>query len=110
MRIYISLSENEFHMLKKEADQHSMTIPAYSKAKLFDYASIHGVADLIKRIEQLPSGKTFFISDLYDPAEWSSYDRSQKLTLARQLAKAKNSLGVSVYKFRKGYPTEYLKN
>lgn len=86
-KFQIVVSEEEYDSLQKIATSKGISISQYIRDKVFGENNNFEVKweSLLKKIESYPSGLEFDVSILVGREEWSSYDKSTKLSLARTL-------------------------
>lgn len=66
-------------------------------------------ADLVRRVEELPSGTTFIIADLYSPEEWAQL-KSVKLPLGSMFCSwATKNAALRFCPKEKAKPQQYYK-
>lgn len=90
-RIYNNFTEEEFQSIRAAAEKSGMTPSAYCKAaieeKLGKPQNADRLKDLYSKLENLPSGSLFIVSDLFSSEDWRSMTRPEKGILAKQLAR-----------------------
>ena len=92
-RIYSNYSEDEFEKISKHAEAAGMTASAFCKyavlekmAGTVEHSPSHVVKELYQKLQIMEPEECFIVSDLF-PEIWSSLSRSEKNTIAKQLAK-----------------------
>ena len=118
MRIYSNYSANDFNIVTQLAQELGFTTSAFQHYCVMLYADHRGnisplnslTAKMLSNLNTVKSNDTFIVSSLI-PEEWPSLNRSEKMTLAKQLAhhvKANPNIYVP-YKIAKGKTTIYIK-
>ena len=92
-RIYSNYSEDEFEQISEYAKAAGMTTSAFCKYAVLE--KVNGtiknspsnvVKELYQKLQIMEPEECFIVSDLF-PEIWSSLSRSEKNTIAKQLAK-----------------------
>lgn len=86
-KFQIVVSDEEYEFLQKVASDKGISVSQYIRDKVFDQNNNFEVKwnSLLERISNYPVGLEFDISMIVGREEWSSYDKSTKLSLARTL-------------------------
>ena len=86
-KFQIVVSDEEYNFLQKIAADKGISVSQYIRDKVFDENNNFEAKwnDLLKKIKSYPSGLEFDVSMIIGREEWSSYDKSTKLSLARTL-------------------------
>lgn len=86
-KFQIVVSDEEYEFLQKVASDKGISVSQYIRDKVFDENNNFEVKwnSLLERISSYPVGLEFDISMIVGREEWSSYDKSTKLSLARTL-------------------------
>ncbi|MBR2403246.1 MAG: DUF1413 domain-containing protein [Lachnospiraceae bacterium] len=86
-KFQIVVSDEEYEFLQKVASDKGISVSQYIRDKVFDQNNYFEVKwnSLLERISNYPVGLEFDISMIVGREEWSSYDKSTKLSLARTL-------------------------
>lgn len=92
-RIYSNYSDDEFEQISKCAQTAGMTVSAFCKYIVLE--KVGGtvenfpqdiIKELHRKLQAMKPGKYFIVSELF-PEMWNSLSRSEKNTIAKQLAK-----------------------
>lgn len=93
MRIYSNYSQEDYDVVIELAEQLGFSPSAFQRYCVMLYADKRGnttpltslKSKMLSNIKQKESGETFIVSSLV-PDEWPSLSRSDKMSLAKQLA------------------------
>ncbi len=116
-RIYSNYSEDEFEQISKHAEAAGMTVSAFCKYAVLEKVTgtvenspSHVVKELYQKLQIMEPEECFIVSDLF-PEIWSSLSRSEKNTIAKQLAKyvRENSNVFVINNILPGKITQYKK-
>lgn len=117
-RIYSNYSGDDYGMVCKLAAELGFSLSSFQHYCVMLYADSRGnttpinnlMSEMFSNLQKIEVGKTFIVSALL-PDMWSTLMRSEKMTLAKQLAiRVRNDPSFSTYKTAKGKTTVYIKN
>lgn len=96
-RVYSNYSNQELNLIKKESEAKGLSVSAYQKycTLLSLKKDNKDIAELIAEMrfnlsKKNKPGDLFIVSSLVDENEWSSLERGEKITMAKQLKKIVN--------------------
>lgn len=88
-RIQFFITDEQYKQVEEDAAEKGISIAQYFKdsAGLGEEAFEKVWKEFQDKLQKYPRGTTFVISDVIGLERWAEFDRSMKLTLARQLNK-----------------------